>query len=80
MHFVNKKINHIYNKCESCFSLKNKLFKHLRSSCSKQNSIKDLSKVIFDKFAFIINNVYIDIIKFIIKSHYDAKFDYNFKS
>ena len=88
VYFVNKKIDHIYNRCEICFSLKNKLFKYLRSLCSKQNSIKDLLKIInnllkmiFNKFiTFIINNVYIEIIKFIIKLHYNIKFDYNFKS
>ena len=81
VHFVNKKIDHIYNKCETYFPSKNKLFKHLRNSCSKQNLIEVLLKIIFDKFiTLIINNVYVNIIKFIIKSHHNIRFDYNFKS
>ena len=80
MHFINKKIDHVYNKCEFYFLLKNKLFKHLRSLYSKQNSIKDLLKIIFNKFAFMINNAYIDIIKFTTKSHHDIKSNYNFKN
>ena len=80
MHFINKKIDYVYNKCKFYFSSKNKLFKHLRSLYSKQNSIKDLSKIILNKFAFMINNAYIDIIKFITESHHNIKFDYNFKN
>ena len=50
-----------------------------------QKFIKDyynnLLKMTFDKFiTFITNNIYIEIIKFIIESHYDVKFNYNFKN
>ncbi len=38
IYFVNKEVDHICSKCEAYFSLRNKLFKHLREKCQKVKS------------------------------------------
>ena len=89
VHFVNKGVDHVCNKCEKFFSSRNKFFKHLWGICRKQkfvmviNGVKViLFKVTFEKFATLItNNVYANmIIKSIVKLSHNVKFGYNFRN
>ena len=80
VHFVNKKVDHTCSRCEACFPSRNKLFKHLRSSCSKQNPTQALPKVTLDKFAPTAHNAYVDIIKSTAEPHHNTRPGYNFRS
>ena len=77
IYFVNKGVEHLYNKCDISFSSKNKLFKHLRKIYRK---FKMSFEATFDVTALIINNVNVIIIIHFIAKLRDviAKSGYNF--
>ena len=91
MHFVSKEVTYVYNKCEFDFSLRNKLFKHLRENCRKAKSTanvnkrisetQDLFKTTLNKFSTLMtNNAYVNtIIKFTTELNY-VRSEYNFRS
>ena len=49
IYFVNKKVKHLYNKCDISFSSKNKLFKHLQKTYRKSK----IFDAIFEAFEII---------------------------
>ena len=86
VYFVNKKVEHFCNKYNISFSLKNKLFNHLRETYRKFKTIIEAFDAAFQvnetsSVAFIINNAKVAIIHFIVEL-YDAivRPDYNFRS
>ena len=84
MHFVNKGVEHLYNKYNISFSLKNKLFKHLRETCRKFKIFFEtvFDVVAFDVIALIINNAKVAIIIYSIAKLRDiiVKPGYNFRN
>ena len=87
VHFVNKKVEHLYNKYNISFLSKNKLFKHLWETCRKfKLSFEAAFDITFQInntlfVIFMINNAKIVIIHFIAKLR-DAIFrsNYNFRN
>ena len=87
--FVNKGVEHFYNKCDISFLSKNKLFKHLREIYQKFKIYSDAAFEAFDATfqinetsfaAFIINNAEIVTIIHFIAELCDTivKSSYNF--
>ena len=96
IYFVNKGIEHLYNRYNISFSSRNKLFKHLRKTYRKFKIIFDVIFKAFDvifeideisisfekSVAFIINNIKIIIIIHFIVELRDViiKSGYNFRN
>ena len=86
VYFVNKKVEHLCNKYDISFLLRNKLFNYLREICRKFKIIIEAfdaaSQINETSFAVsMINNAEIAIIHFIVELH-DAiiKLDYYFRN
>ena len=79
MYFVNKRVEHLCNKCDISFSLRNKLFKHLRGTCRK---FKVFFEAAFDVVVLMTNNAnVVTIIHFIAKLRdVIVKSGYNFRN
>ena len=79
MYFVNKGVEHLYNKCDISFLSKNKLFKHLRETYRK---FKMSFEATFDIVVFMINNANVITIIYSIAKLRDiiAKSNYNFRN
>ena len=79
IYFVNKKVEHLYNKYNISFSLKNKLFNYLRETYRKFKISFDAD---FQATAFMINNVKVIIIIHFIAELRDVivKSNYNFRN
>ena len=96
IHFVNKRVEYFYNKCNMSFLLRNKLFKHLRETCRKFKIFfetafesSDAAFGVFDAIfqisgfaVFMINNAKVITIIYFIAKLRDAivKSNYNFRN
>ena len=86
VYFVNKGIEHFYNKYDISFSSRNKLFNYLRKICRKFKIIIEALDAPFqvNEISFIIsiiNNAEVVIIHFIAKLHNAiVKSNYNFRN
>ena len=84
MYFVSKGVEHLCNKCDMSFSLRNKLFKHLRETCRKFKVFFDIISQVgnISSAVSMANNAEVaTIIHFIAKLRdVIAKPDYNFRN
>ena len=81
VYFVNKRVEHLCNKCDISFLSKNKLFNHLRKTYRKFKTIIKTLDTDFQTIIFMINNAKVIIIHFIVELR-DAivKPSYNFRN
>ena len=82
VYFVNKGVEHLCNRYDISFSLKNKLFNHLRGTCRKFKTIIEAPEAAFDIITPITNNAkVVTIIHFIAKLRdVIVKPGYNFRN